>query len=141
MLKSSLRTPWRIAFRLSTVSGVNYAASARIRTLNAVRVKKMSFQNLELVRTTFLDLLGIDLSAEVAPEEWDAAAIGFQKRHLVAHKLGVVDQEYITKTGDIRAVVGRKICIGADEVRGVARVISTLTPRLSDTLQKLRTSL
>ena len=97
-------------------------------------------QNLEGAKTTFLDLFGIDLSADVAAEEWRAAASGFQKRHLVTHKLGVVDQEYITKTGDTRAVVGRKIGIGADEVRGLARTISKLAPRLSGNLQKLGTS-
>ena len=110
------------------------------RARNAAKVEKMSFQNLEGAKTTFLDLFGIDLPAEVAPEEWRAAAIGFQKRHLVTHKLGVVDQEYITKTGDTRAVVGRKIGIGPDEVRGLARIISKLAPRLSANLQKLGTS-
>ena len=80
------------------------------------------------------------LYCQLRPEEWRAATIGFQKRHLVTHKLRVVDQEYITKTGDTRAVVGRKIGIGADEVRGLARIISKLAPRLSDSLQKLGTS-
>ena len=83
----------------------------------------------------------IDLSAEITPEEWRATAIGFQKRHLTTHKLGVVDQGYITKTGDICAVVGRKIGIVADEVRELARIISKLAPHLSDNLQKLGTSL
>lgn len=110
------------------------------RARNPARVEKMSFQNLEGSKTTLLDLFGIDLSAEVAPEEWRTATNGFQKRHLVTHKLSVVDQEYITKTGDTRAVVGRKIGIGADEVRGLARIISKLAPRLSDNLQKLGTS-
>jgi hypothetical protein len=110
------------------------------RARNPAKVEKMSFQNLEGAKSTFLELFGIDLSAEVAPEEWRAAAIGFQKRHLVTHKLGVVDQEYIRKTGDIRAVVGRKIGIGAEEVRELARIISKLAPRLSVNLQKLGTS-
>jgi len=109
------------------------------RSRNLTRVQKMSFQNLEGVTTTFSDLFGIDLSAEVAPEGWRAAVMAFQKRHLVTHKLGVVDQEYITKTGDTRAVVGRKIGIGADEVRELARIISKLAPRLSDSLQKVGT--
>jgi hypothetical protein len=110
-----------------------YANRAR----NPARLEKMSFQNLEGARTHFLDLFGIDLSAEVAPDEWRAAAMGFQKRHLVAHKMGVVDQDYITKTGDTCAVVGRKIGIGADEVKGFVRIISTLAPRVSDNLRKL----
>jgi len=107
------------------------------RARNAAKAKKMTFQNLEGARIGLRDLFAIDLSAGVAPEEWSAAAIAFQKRHLVAHKLGVVDQDYITKTGDSRAVVGRKIGIGADEVKELARTISVLAPRISADLQRL----
>lgn len=106
-----------------------------------VRLEKMSFQNLESARTHLRDLFGIDLSAEVAPDEWRAAIMGFQKRHLVAHKMGVVDQDYITKTTDSRAVVGRKIGIGVDEVRELTRIISTLATCVSESLQNLPANL
>ena len=110
-----------------------HANSAR----NLARAGKMSFQNLEGARADVLELFGIDLSAYVAPEEWQAAVTAFQKRHLVAHKLGVVDQDYITKTGDTRAVVVRKICFGADEVKELASIINRLAPRISASFQKL----
>lgn len=109
------------------------------RARDPARVEKLNTQNLEGARTGFLDLFGIDLSAGVAPEEWRAAATAFQKRHLVAHKLGVVDQQYITNTGDTQAAVGRKICIRDDEVRGLAQIIRKLAPWLSDNLQGLGT--
>ena len=96
----------------------------------------MNFQNLEGARKSFLDLFGIDLSTAVEPEEWRAAVKAFQKRHLIAHKLGVVDLDYIAKTGDTRAVVGRKIVIDAGEVRELARIINTLAPRMAAGLQK-----
>ena len=79
------------------------------------KAEKMNFQNLEGARKGFLDLFGIDLSTAVAPEQWRAAAMAFQKRHLIAHKLSVVDQDYVTKTSDTSAVVGRKIGIDASE--------------------------
>ena len=107
------------------------------RTRNPPRAEKMNFQNLEGARTAYLDLFGMDLSADVAPEEWRAAVTAFQKRHLVAHKLGIVDHDYIAKAGDTHAVVGRKIGIGADEVKVLARIINTLAPRMSANLQKL----
>ena len=100
----------------------------------------MSFQNLEGAKTLFLDLLGIDLSAEVAPDEWRTATMGFQKRHLVAHKMGVVDLDYVAKTGDTCAMVGRRIGIEAAEVRELARTISKIARRLSSDLQGLETS-
>jgi hypothetical protein len=98
------------------------------------RVEKLSFQDLEGARTNVLDLFGTDLAAKLAPDEWRTAVMGFQKRHLVAHKMGVVDQKYITKTGDTQSVAGRKLVIGADEVREFARILSTLAQRLSNSL-------
>ena len=104
---------------------------------NPTKVEKISFQNLEGAKTTVLDTFGIDLTADLVPNERRAAATALQKRHLIAHKMGVVDQDYITKTGDTRSVVRRKIGIGADEVRELARIVSKLASRLSNDLQKL----
>ena len=110
------------------------------RARNPARAERMRFQNLEGARTDCLDVFGIDLAADLPPEEWRAVITAFQKRHLVAHKLGVVDQEYVVKTGDTRAVVGRKIGIDADEVKGLARTINTLAPRMRASLRKLEKS-
>jgi hypothetical protein len=110
-----------------------HATSAR----NPAKAAKMSFQNLEGAKAAYLDLFGIDLSASVAAEEWRAAVTAFHKRHLVAHKLGVVDQDYIAKAADTRAVVGRKIGIDAEEVKVLATIISTLAPSMSARLEQL----
>jgi hypothetical protein len=112
-----------------------YANKAR----SPARAERMSFQNLEAANVNVLDAFGVDLSADVEPDEWRAAGRGFQKRHLVAHKMGVVDQSYITKTGDTRAVVGWKIGVQASEVRELARIVSKLALRLSSALQELET--
>ena len=103
---------------------------------NPAKAERMNFQNLEAARKGFLDLFGIDLSTAVEPEEWRAAVIAFQKRHLIAHKLGVVDRDYINKTGDNCAVVGRKTVVDADEVKRLARTINTLAPRTAARLQE-----
>ena len=97
--------------------------------------EKMNFQNLEGARKGFLNLFGIDFSTVVQPEEWRAAAMAFQKRHLIAHKLGVVDQDYITKTGDTNAVVGRKIAIDAGEVNRLIGIITKLALYMAAGLQ------
>ena len=106
------------------------------RAQTPAKAEKMNFQNLEQARQGFLDLFGITLSTAVQPEEWLAAGMAFQKRHLIAHKLGVVDQDYVTKTGDPRAVVGRKIVIDAGEVQGLTGIINTLAVHMAATLQK-----
>lgn len=108
-----------------------------LRASNAAKAEKVSFQNLEVAKTAFLNLFGIDLTASVAAEDWRAAVRGFQKRHLIAHKLGVVDRDYITRSGDTRAVVGRKIDVDAEEVKALAAIIRKLAPSMPESLAKL----
>ena len=61
--------------------------------------------------------------------------MAFQKRHLIAHKLGIVDRDYITKTGDTNAVVGRKIVIDVGEVNRLIGNITTLALHMAARLQ------
>src|SRR5262249_16102001 len=86
------------------------------RNLSA-RLDRWTFQSLDTICNNVQDLTGIDLAPQLPASDWNDAAVGFEKRHLVAHKMGVVDQAYITKTGDTRHVIGRKISITADEIR------------------------
>lgn len=95
------------------------------------KVKGVHFQDLETAQKRVLDLFGIDMSTVLEPDEWRTVNIVFQKRHLIAHKLGVVDKKYITKTNDIRAVEGRKISISDSEVRESVEIVYTLAQKLS----------
>ena len=104
---------------------------------NPSKAERMNFQNLETARERFLSLFGFDLSAEVARDEWRAAVVAFQKRHLIAHRFGVVDQDYMDKTSDFGAVVGRKVTVDVDEVERLAQTVNTLAPRAGAWLQKL----
>jgi hypothetical protein len=110
------------------------------KTRTPAKVEKVTFQNLTAAKLRVLESFGVDLSAGVTPDEWRAATTGFQKRHLGSHALGVVDREYLAKTGDSRAVVGRKLRISADEVGELARILSKMARRLSEDLEKAGTS-
>ncbi len=89
-------------------------------------MKKVSFQNLEGARQSVAALFKLDLAAGLIIDEWNAAVLAFQKRHLLAHKMGVMDADYVRKSGDSRAVVGRKVNVDAAEVRKLSQIISKL---------------
>ena len=110
-----------------------HADKARSPT-KAVRV---SFQNLEGARTHLLDLFTIDLSAGTSGEDWLMLAQALQRRHVLAHRMGVVDDAYVAKTGDVLAVAGRKVRIGEDEVRDVAIRVRALALTLARLFQRL----
>jgi hypothetical protein len=107
------------------------------RAADPTRVERISFQNLEAARQSISGLFSVDLAAQLTPDVWQFAVVGFQKRHLIAHKMGIVDQEYITKTGDTGAVIGRKVSVGAGEVTDLIQVVSRLAGGLSQHLTKV----
>lgn len=80
------------------------------------RCAAATFQNLEKANRFVQQLFGIDLKGALPDEVWEAAERGFMKRHLVAHRSGVVDQAYLAQTGDREAVVGRKVPLNSAEV-------------------------
>jgi hypothetical protein len=86
----------------------------------------VSFQNLAAARQKVQDLFSIDISRAVTPQNWEMICRNFQKRHLLAHKMGVVDQSYINATHDTSAVVGRKVAIEAPDVQQLASQLSLL---------------
>lgn len=104
------------------------------------KAESMSFQNLEGAKQNLKGLFNLDLAADLTGDEWKATIRGFQKRHLLSHKMGVVDDEYVRKSSDISAIVGRKVSISADEVRELVRIIGKLARYVSSELMKNQTS-
>ena len=102
---------------------------------NTTKAQEISFQNLSGAHKNVLALFGIELSAALDVEEWKTTCRCFQKRHLLAHRMGIVDEEYLKKSGDNQARVGRKVSINADEVRGLISRIASLGRHLALPLQ------
>lgn len=101
------------------------------------KAEQVSFQNLDGAKQNMTALLNFDLSAGITLDEWQSAIRGFQKRHLLSHKMGVVDQGYARKSGDAQAVVGRKVRIDAEEVRELVQIVGRLAQNLVSGLQIL----
>jgi hypothetical protein len=90
------------------------------------------FQNLSGARRKVQDVFGFDFADILAPREWGSACQVFQKRHVLAHKMGVIDEDYVQKANDPVAIVGRKIRVSHDEVKAAIRIIGKLGGRLFD---------
>lgn len=104
---------------------------------NPKKVEKVSFQNLEDAKRNGSALFKLDIAAGLADDEWKAAVRAFQKRHLLAHKMGVVDEEYVRKSGETQAVVGHKVNTDVGEVRILCQIISKLGRYLSDAMERI----
>lgn len=84
---------------------------------------KMSFQNLTKSREAIRRQFGFDYGSTLNEDDWEFAHRSFQRRHILAHRSGVIDDEYIRSTGDSSAIAGRKLVVtGAD----VGRLVDLL---------------
>jgi len=70
------------------------------KSTNRAQAESLSFQNLERASHRIKALYGIDLKPAVPIDDWTLAHLGFMRRHLVAHKAGVIDQQYLDETGE-----------------------------------------
>jgi len=87
---------------------------------------QITFQNLEGARNKLKSVWNWDFAAGIDASEWEFACQCFQKRHLIAHKMGVVDEAYVRATGDTKSVVGRKIVVTAQEVELLTQILRKL---------------
>lgn len=104
---------------------------------NSSKAEAVSFQNLGGAQKKVQSLFGFDLSAGLVADEWLSLSRCFQKRHLLAHSMGIVDEEYLLKTNDPQARVGRKIIIQTDEVVSMLNLTRKLGSFLSGSLNTL----
>jgi hypothetical protein len=96
---------------------------------DAQRAMSVSFQNLPRARDIVRDLYVFDLAGNLEPSDWSFCVRSVQKRHLLSHAMGVIDQQYVDITHDQNAVVGRMVTIDSDEV---SRFIELVTQVASD---------
>jgi hypothetical protein len=112
------------------LSGIVSAFDGFGRELCSDDENRASFQNLDGGRKRVLQRFGFDVADAVTEEEWRSACRSFQKRHLLAHRMGVVDEEYVQKACDPAAVVGRKVRLASDEVAALVGVVERIGKRL-----------
>lgn len=101
---------------------------------DVVKATTISFQNIDRARQRVSDLFGLDFAQGIDTQQWALIHRCFQKRHLLAHKMGVVDQAYIDETGDGAAVAGRKIQIQTTEVRALVAALRAIGEQLFGSL-------
>lgn len=91
---------------------------------------KVSFQSIEGAKDKLLRETGFDLAGPLDAAAWGFVTAQFQKRHLLAHKLGIIDADYVSKTGCAPSLLGRKVTITDGDVRTLVAHLRTLAEGL-----------
>lgn len=110
------------------------------KAINDKEASKISLQNIEKARERFGAAFGIDIASSISDDEWKFAIICFQKRHCYTHSMGVIDEDYVRRSGDPSAVLGRKVSITADEISRLCSILKRLALSMTDSLNAVTTS-
>ena len=94
------------------------------------KYKRISFQNIDAARNKVFSDYGIDISDGLDQEKWRSITEQFQKRHLLAHKMGIIDEDYIKKTDGNPSLVGRKLSISENDVRELIKNLKIVASNL-----------
>lgn len=103
--------------------------------------KSISCQNVDRLRERVRQAFEFDLAHGFTDLQWQQIVRAFQKRHLLAHRAGVVDEGYIRATGDESVAVGRKMQISESEVEEVLPLVADLGEQLHSGLRLRREAL
>jgi len=92
--------------------------------------RRNAFQNLDERGALWTSVLGQGYENWLTPDEYRELSVVFQQRHLLAHREGIVDAEYLAKTGDTCYTEGQRIVIRANDVRRMTELVSRLAGEL-----------
>lgn len=94
------------------------------------RWDRVNFQQLEATARILKSDFDIDIFDGISDSDRNAAALRFHRRHLYAHRGGVVDQQYIDDSGDRTVQVGLLIQETRETVLPLLSQVSKLTENL-----------
>lgn len=104
-----------------------YAETLHSRFPAAPRPRRNAFQSIEEGSALWRQASGKGYAAYITAAEVGALTRYFQQRHLLAHTQGIVDQDYIARSGDSTYRPGQRLVVRETDVRECLALIATLT--------------
>ncbi len=91
---------------------------------------KISFQNIDGAKERLQREVNLDISAALNQNQWKFVCEQFQKRHLLAHKMGIIDSDFVSKTGSSSSLLGRKVVVSEADVRSLVAHLRVIADAL-----------
>ena len=91
-----------------------------------LKFRKNAFQNIAESSELWHRATGTGYDALVSDDELTELRRLFQQRHLLVHKEGIVDQDYIDRTGDTGYSLGQRVIVREQTVLALADIVTKL---------------
>ena len=108
------------------VSAFQKFAEVKYKSVSNKNVKVNDFQNVEKGSKLFEDAIGKGYSTWLNDEELLEMNLVFQKRHIIEHNGGMIDEMYIKKSNDTNYCVGQRIVIHNEDTMRLIQIIKKL---------------
>ena len=91
-----------------------------------VKLQSNVFQNLFEGGALWKEAFGKDFEDYLSESDVEELNLYIQQRHLLSHREGLVDEDYIRKSGDQRYIVGQRIVVSEPAVRSCLDLVRRL---------------
>ena len=113
-----------------------YAEALYTRHPGAPKARRNIFQNLHEGSVIWHATFGKNYLDHIGKPKLDNLIRMFQQRHLLAHQEGIVDADYISRSGDGRYTQGQRIVVRGDAVQECLDIIEKLASGLASDLDR-----
>jgi hypothetical protein len=96
-----------------------------------------AFQNLDAGNSLWLEVLGETYSNWFNGENLNRLNLLFQRRHLLQHRQGIVDEKYLEKTSDGDYKLGQRIIVTEGDVLELADLVKKVTDKIKQRVGEL----
>ena len=108
------------------VSAFQKYAAQRYTEVTGKTPRVNDFQIIDKGSSLFREVLGFGYEKWLTDEEISTLELYFQKRHLFEHNNGMIDERYISKTGDKNYSVGQRLIIRKNEIEKIISILRKL---------------
>jgi len=93
------------------------------------------FQNLKNAEQLLQQDLKHSIDRHIPPNDRKVISNAFQKRHVLVHSSGIIDEKYVEATGENNAKIGTRVQVKRDEVEAVLSSLTRLVEKVEQDLQ------
>lgn len=98
------------------------------------KIPRNVFQRLDDASDLWRVKLGYGYADWISPNEFRDLRILYQRRHLLAHQEGIVDADYVMKSGDGTYAVGQRLVVSEGDVAKLVMLVEKLATEIRTAL-------
>lgn len=97
---------------------------------NTQSLKRNVFQRIDDSNVLWKNICGKDYTDWLSENEYKLLVKCFQQRHILQHKDGIIDSDYLVKSGDVNYNIGQRLVVKENDIKSYCAVISKLGEKI-----------